>query len=438
MQLAPDEFLETAAPLLAGYYAAACALDVGAAWHSLARQRFRWAGVWAVVAGGMGWLAWQAASGRPLGLPETVKQTIDAALGPVSMTLGSLAALVIFWLARRWFVRPGVGWTALNAAILLFGGSLADPEFAAVATAPDSVPIVAMVFLLGWFTWANTAAAVENDRRRAAGRPLVEQEYREKVLVWPDVVYLELIGLVVATTVLVVWSLAVRAPLGAPANPAVTPNPSKAPWYFVGLQEMLVYFDPWMAGVVIPGLIILGLMAIPYLDRNPKGNGYYTICERPLAWVVFQFGFLQLWILLILIGTFMRGPNWSFFGPYEVRDVHKVMALSNVTLSEYFWTTWLGLDPPEPSAGLGGLARLSTIVWREVAGLILLGIYYLAVPAILARAWLKQLYQQMGFWRYSVMIFLLLTMLLLPLKMLCRWAFDLSYFVHMPEYFLNF
>src|SRR5947207_7016305 len=55
---------------------------------------------------------------------------------------------------------------------------------------------------------------------------------------------------------------------------------SELPWYFLGLQEMLVYFDPWLAGVVLPGLIIVGLIAIPYIDKNEKGNGYYTIAER--------------------------------------------------------------------------------------------------------------------------------------------------------------
>ena len=75
---------------------------------------------------------------------------------------------------------------------------------------------------------------------------------------------------------LLVWSLLVDAPLEEPANPTRTPNPSKAPWYFLGLQEMLVFFDPWHAGVVLPTFIIIGLMVIPYIDINPHGNGYYT------------------------------------------------------------------------------------------------------------------------------------------------------------------
>ena len=76
--------------------------------------------------------------------------------------------------------------------------------------------------------------------------------------------------------VMIVWSILLKAPLEEPANPTDSPNPSKAPWYFLGLQEMLVYFDPWLAGVVLPSLIIVGLMAIPYIDTNPKGNGYFT------------------------------------------------------------------------------------------------------------------------------------------------------------------
>jgi len=72
-------------------------------------------------------------------------------------------------------------------------------------------------------------------------------------------------------------------------------NPAKAPWYFLGLQEMLVYFDPWIAGVIMPTLIIVGLMVIPYIDANPLGNGYYTYKQRKFAIWTFLFGFIGLW-----------------------------------------------------------------------------------------------------------------------------------------------
>ena len=137
------------------------------------------------------------------------------------------------------------------------------------------------------------------------------------MLVWPDLVYTELICMIAISALLIFWAIWLQAPLEEPASSVKTPNPSKAPWYFLGLQEMLVYYDPWMAGVVLPSLIIVGLMAIPYIDFNKAGNGYYTIKERMFAYLTFQFGFLELWVTLIILGTLLRGPNWNFFGPYE-------------------------------------------------------------------------------------------------------------------------
>ena len=131
---------------------------------------------------------------------------------------------------------------------------------------------------------------------------------------------------------LIVWSLVIDAPLEEPANPTRTPNPSKAPWYFLGLQEMLVFFDPWHAGVVLPSLIIVGLMVIPYIDINPKGNGYYCFKDRKWELLTFFFGFHVLWVVLIIIGTFLRGPGWNWFWPWQEWDPHKVDALTNVDL----------------------------------------------------------------------------------------------------------
>ncbi|TMA38150.1 MAG: cytochrome C, partial [Deltaproteobacteria bacterium] len=88
----------------------------------------------------------------------------------------------------------------------------------------------------------------------------------DKIHTWPHLVRNEFLIACGVMILLIVWSLLVDAPLEEPANPTRTPNPSKAPWYFLGLQEMLVFFDPWHAGVVLPTFIILGLMVIPYLD----------------------------------------------------------------------------------------------------------------------------------------------------------------------------
>ena len=439
MHANPHEFIESIARPLGWFYLAACAINLCAAWYNW-RSKGRRAGAmgWAVVAVAFGVLGSLALAGSPLVMSEPIKTAIDSLINPVSFTLGCFATLLVLYLGRRLFVIPAVAWTGFSASLLFMGTSMTDPEFAATVTKPDNVPIVAMVYLLAFFTWLSGSQAVKNDRRLAEGSPPVEKEYERKVLVWPDLVYVELIGMILVTVLLLVWSLGLRAPLEGPADPAVTPNPSKAPWYFLGLQELLVFSDAWLVGVVVPGLIILGLAAIPYLDGNRRGSGYYTINQRRFAYLVFQFGFLALWILLILTGTFMRGPNWTFFGPYEIRDPHKVAALSNVKLSECFWLTLLGRGVPQVSPDSGTLVRLGWILWREIAGVVMLAVYFLALPPLAGCTIFRNFRQRMGFGRYTLMAVLLLVMLTLPLKMILRWTMNLSYVVSIPEYFLNF
>ena len=163
----------------------------------------------------------------------------------------------------------------------------------------------------------------------------------EKVDVWPHLVSREFLAAILVTVILFVWSLALNAPLEAEANLNVTPNPSKAPWYFLGLQELLVYFDPWIAGVVLPTLIIIGLMAIPYLDINPNGVGGWAKMrwkrigpvslwcpeERPFAVSVFMLGVLM-WFVLIFIGTYCRGPNWEWYWPWEAWSHRRITKLT--------------------------------------------------------------------------------------------------------------
>jgi len=320
-----------------------------------------------------------------------------------------------------------------KAAILLFGFmviflalSTRDENFYKIVTKEDNVPIVGMLFLVPFFTWFSMREAVRNDQRIDEGKPLIEQEETaEKVLTWPDLVYTELICMVVLTVILIGWSMVLKAPLEQAANPSASPNPSKAPWYFLGLQEMLVYFDPWLAGVVFPSLIIVGLGAIPYIDTNPKGNGYFTLKERKWEIGTFLFGFLILWILLVILGTFLRGPNWNFFGPYEFWDHHKLEALVNVNLSEYIWVKGLGMGLP------------SNPIIREMFGFILILAYFLILPPLFAKKWFNRFYNTLGPIRYHVMMFLLLCMTALPIKMVLRWLFNLKYIVGIPEYFFN-
>jgi len=304
--------------------------------------------------------------------------------------------------------------------------ALLDPNFFIQASKPDNIPIWLMSYGLGLVTWVSFRRAALNDELMEKGEPNLEkQESDKKVYTWPDLVYSELICIVLSTAFLIVWAIVFKAPLEQPANLGVTPNPAKAPWYFLGLQEMLVYFDPWIAGVVLPVLIIVGLVGLPYFDVNPKGNGYYTLKERYYAIWIFGFGFIVLWIALIFLGTFLRGPSWNPFGPFEYWDKHKVLVLNNVNLSELIWVKLLNTGLPE------------NIIIREFVGIIITLVYLCAVPVVLAKGKLKEVYTQLGFVRYNIVIILALVMLSLPVKMYLRWLFNLKYIVAIPEYMFN-
>ena len=362
----------------------------------------------------------------------------------------AFTGLGVFFIVIGLFIRPllylGIAWLLVEFALaalgprlwdrkmglrlLLFGGlafalSLFDPNFYLIAAKPDNVPIGAMIFLLGIFTWIALRKAYLNDKQiESGGIPWEKTESDEKLFTWPDLVYTELLCMILLTIVMIVWSVGLRAPLEEAANPTSSPNPAKAPWYFLGLQEMLVYFDPWLAGVVLPTLIIVGLMAIPYIDTNPKGNGYYSFRERKWEIGIFLYGFLVLWSFLIITGTFLRGPNWNFYGPYEYWDPNKLEPLVNIDLSELFWVKLLAMPLPK--------------LWfiREMPGLLLV-LAYVGLPPLLAMGPFRRFYLKMGAPRYYVGAMLFLVMLSLPIKMVLRWLFNLKYIVHIQEIFFN-
>jgi Cytochrome b(C-terminal)/b6/petD len=357
---------------------------------------------------------------------ETLKGVINALTTPwLFISLASLAFFLVLPRPALW--RPRV-WALLGLVAAAFlGVSMLDHNFLQIVKKPDNVPIVAMLFLVGFFLWLSMHQAHENDARIWRGEKPSEASNgeAEKTWVWPDLVYTELLCMVIGMIVLVVWGMAFQAPIEEPANPARTPNPSKAPWYFLGLQEMLVYYDPWLAGVVFPSLIIVGLMAIPYIDTNPKGNGYFTFKERRTEITLFLFGFLILWVLLVILGTFLRGPNWNIFGPYETWDIHKLEALNNVNLSEYIWVKLFNTALPK------------NMLVRESFGILAALAYLVVAPGILAKTLLKRFHDKMGPWRYAIFVMLLLGMVALPVKMILRWTINLKYIVAMPEIFFN-
>lgn len=250
-----------------------------------------------------------------------------------------------------------------------------------ISSAPDNVPIVAMLFLVPFFTWLGIKQSRENDRLidQLEQDPKLAKTHHRKVEpwrpgwareihVWPYLVRIEFLAAVIVTVVLFVWSITLNAPLEEPANPNLTMNPSKAPWYFLGLQEMLVYFDPWIAGVVMPSIIMVGLMVFPYVDSNPLGNGYYTLKQRRFAIWMFGAGFLM-WILLIVIGTFIRGPGWIWFWPGQTWDHNAVVFDKNIDLHDYIATSWLGKTLY--------LGFLSNNPWKMIFGALVVGGFYI-------------------------------------------------------------
>jgi len=144
-----------------------------------------------------------------------------------------------------------------------------------------------------------------------------------------------------------------------------------------------------------------------------------------------MFGFGILWVVLIIFGTFLRGPNWNFFGPYEFWDHNRPAALLNVEFHDLFWIGLLGR--PLPSHDLG---FIPAYLLREAPGILLLAGYFIVGPLII-RAVCRKLYAQMGFIRFSVMSMLMLVMLLMPIKMVLRWTLNLHYIVGITEWFLN-
>jgi hypothetical protein len=413
---------------LAAYYFLVALLNVWFVWYWRERRQSTQVLIWSVVAGiflilcvgylfGAGWV-----------LPEGVRTVVNNAMNPVSYFVLAAVAFVVLLRFRQVVTAPPVAWGILNFALLFAGLAMTDTHFSGpdVMGKADNVPIPLLIFSVGFCTWLGLRKAVINDDRLARGEPPVEKTEDDKVLVWPDLVYTELIAMVVCTVLLVVWAIVLKAPLEQPASSARIPNPSKAPWYFLGLQEMLVYFDPWMAGVVLPTFIIVGLMAMPYIDYNPRGNGYYTFAQRKFAITMFLFGFLVLWVTLIVLGTFLRGPNWNFFGPFEEWDPHMSVPLNNVNLSDYFW---LGL--------MGESVEAKGWFIRELPGILLILAYLALLPPLLAKTIMRPLFIKMGFMRFFVLVTLLQFMALLPIKMVLRWTINLKYIVFIPEAFFN-
>lgn len=357
---------------------------------------------------------------------EAIKELINSFSSPVLIFSLATGFLFLYLSFPKQLTSPLPSILMAAGTIVFFAFGLTDKQFRTIVTTPDNVPIVGMLFIMMYFTWYALRKAVLNDERLAEGKPPIEKEESDqKVLVFPYLIFIEFVVALFYSIMLVVWAVFLKAPLEDPANPTISPNPSKAPWYFLGLQELLVYFDPWIAGVLLPTLIIVGLSAIPYLDRSPKGSGYYSFKQRRVWITGFLFCFWILWIVLIVFGTFLRGPNWNFFGPFEKWDVHKVVPLLNVNLSDFLFIKWLGQGLPKQ--------------WfiREAPGILIVLGYLIIPPALAAKTFCKKALEEMGAVRYAIAAFLILMVIAVPIKMYLRWSFNLKYIVAIPEFFFN-
>ena len=288
---------------------------------------------------------------------------------------------------------------------------------------PDNIPLVAMVpativLLIMWWRVARRndrilekggeeALAEDMEGARPETAEAAEGEVVTRVHTWPYLVRVEFIATLVVMLLLTIWAITIDAPLEQIADPSRTPNPSKAPWYFLGLQEMLVYFDPWIAGVMLPFFIIGGLAIIPYVDVNPAGNGYYSWRKRRFSIVTFLFGFIVLWQLLILVGVFCRGPGWGWFWPWEKWDAQLVPTDPTVNLTDFF-----------------GITSATVASW--VGALFVAAYYGLGVMYWYLKRGTETLIR-LGRLRYAIVAFLYLSMLALPIKMALRLALSVKY-----------
>ena len=216
---------------------------------------------------------------------------------------------------------------------------------------------------------------------------------------YPGLLFKELLAALACLLILAWLGLLVEAPLDVPADPEFTPNPAKAPWYFLGIQELLVYFDPWLAGVVIPLLIISGLILVPFLDNDPGNAGRYIFRRRIWASLPFTSGLLIL-VLLTVMSAWFRGSNWDWYWP---------------------WESWSMARPARP-----GFHSLP--LWL---GLTLLSVYYILGLLLPLTLWRRR-FERWGRTRYLVYFFMVLTMGGVVIKVLLRLLFNLRYLVETP------
>jgi len=225
------------------------------------------------------------------------------------------------------------------------------------------------------------------------------EEKKELAASFPHLVFIELLAIMAVMIFFILLSIYFNAPLEEIANPSETPNPAKAPWYFVGFQELLTYFDPWIGGVVIPLLIISGLMIIPFLSMSRAKMRFGRSRYQKLGVSIFTTG-LVLWFMLIVIGQFFRGPSWHIYWPWESWGVEKAS-------QENLWSFSLPV------------------------GVVFLTAYFSLILTLPALKW-RDFYWRLGTARYAVFMVFMALFAGIILKIILRLVFEVKYILATP------
>ncbi len=213
--------------------------------------------------------------------------------------------------------RPQRSGQGCEGQCCCIGGAPAEGGGVAVLDKPTAGAIAAGAALAGGPANAGLVGPAGHTQRlltvvKAGSIQDVKATPTDKVSTWPHLLVGEFVASLACLTVLMVLSIYINAPLLALANYNQTPNPSKAPWYFLGLQELLTMFHPMVAGVTIPGMGLFLLILAPYIDKNPSNKPE----DRKFAISLFAV-FMMFWAVLVIIGSFFRGPGFNFIYPWQ-------------------------------------------------------------------------------------------------------------------------
>lgn len=363
---------------------------------------------------------------------------VDRLAAPPVLCSLALVLLLVGLRSRVLWSRAGGG--LLGALGLAFAAAgLADAGFRRLLLAPERLPAVVWTALAVCGLWL-----AMHRSRRGSGHPDSGQPGSDHpgsgagaatlgVGPWRGPSPGEVAAVVVVGLLVVACAFVLEAPLADPADPGrPAPEPAKVPWFLAGLQEMRFYFDPWMSSWLLPSLLLLALLALPFFDLGATGGAATAPGKESTAPAFFLLGWLLLVLLPLIVGVFLRGPHWQAFGPFEPWDPARPPPAAPLPLSEVVWCRWLGRTAP-PAHWLV----------RELPGLLVLGLYFGVLPWRLPR-WkatrgaFDRHRKALGRWRCRLTLALVLALGTVPLKMYSRWLLDAVYWLHLPEISFNF